>query len=349
MSNSLVYATLTPRYTIIRNLDSSLYGSVELALDNETKCTVCVKVSDKNRSNNGHSKRGPIIVLENVRQEAKILKFLTEQRNGNNSIVQYVDELEDNNYHYLITEYCERDLFFTLKALEKNSFPYFTEAEARVYFRQLIQAVSFLHKNHIAHVDLSIENICLANGNKVKLIDFGLAIVHPNSPNYKSIFLESTDNNNKNNESKLLKVQVESGDPNVQFQCKAFKTSIRKQADPDQVYSKPGKEAYISPELFYNEEWNAYQNDCYALGVILFLMVAGRPPYTQINDSWFQLIYFGKWKQRYQTIIARETFGHLSASVIDLIDNIIKPCKVRYTLTQMLEHKWMQDETKQEI
>lgn len=52
-----------------------------------------------------------------------------------------------------------------------------TERACAVFVRQICEAMEFIHRNSILHLDLKPENImCLTReGNRIKLIDFGLA------------------------------------------------------------------------------------------------------------------------------------------------------------------------------
>lgn len=49
-----------------------------------------------------------------------------------------------------------------------------TEAESRGFFRQIVNAVAYLHGLGYAHRDLKPENVLLDRDKNVKLIDFGL-------------------------------------------------------------------------------------------------------------------------------------------------------------------------------
>ncbi|KAI7863546.1 kinase-like domain-containing protein [Spinellus fusiger] len=58
-----------------------------------------------------------------------------------------------------------------------------SEGRARLFSRQIVSALDYMHRNSIVHRDLKIENILIdKSGRNVKLIDFGLSnLFHPNN------------------------------------------------------------------------------------------------------------------------------------------------------------------------
>jgi 5'-AMP-activated protein kinase catalytic alpha subunit len=50
-----------------------------------------------------------------------------------------------------------------------------TEPQCKLIFRQLIEAVAYLHSRKLAHRDLKPENILIDDSDRIKLIDFGLS------------------------------------------------------------------------------------------------------------------------------------------------------------------------------
>ncbi|XP_066292021.1 uncharacterized protein [Branchiostoma lanceolatum] len=79
--------------------------------------------------------------------------------------------LEDQRNVYLVMEYAPNgDLHDYI-----NTKGHLDEAESRALFRQLIEAVAYLHRARVVHRDIRPENCLLAEGNQLKLADFGFA------------------------------------------------------------------------------------------------------------------------------------------------------------------------------
>ena len=50
------------------------------------------------------------------------------------------------------------------------------ENQCRIIFRQLADAVAYLHTKNVVHRDLKLDNILVDENNGVKLIDFGFSV-----------------------------------------------------------------------------------------------------------------------------------------------------------------------------
>jgi len=100
-----------------------------------------------------------------------------------------------------------------------------------------------------------------------------------------------------------------------------------------------GTRGYMAPEILEGQPYG-YESDIFAAGVILFIMLAGFPPfqYATAQDWWFQKLQTGRhslfWKAH-----TRQAF--FSEDAKDFINKILEPNPAeRITLSQILEHPW---------
>ncbi|QRW11398.1 3-phosphoinositide dependent protein kinase-1 [Ceratobasidium sp. AG-Ba] len=116
---------------------------------------------------------------------------------------------------------------------------------ARYYTAQIVDAVGWMHGMGVIHRDLKPENILLDEAFRVRITDFGSA-------------------------------RVESGNPDAPS---APGTDGGSAQVPDQRASSfVGTAEYVSPELLINNVTSRC-SDVWAIGCIIFQMLAGRPPF----------------------------------------------------------------------
>jgi serine/threonine protein kinase len=86
------------------------------------------------------------------------------------NIVKFIDFSETQNNIYFFLEYCNQGDLEKL-AKQRGKLP---EAEALVYFKQIVSGCKYLYDQNVIHRDLKPENILMHN-NTCKIADFGFA------------------------------------------------------------------------------------------------------------------------------------------------------------------------------
>ena len=177
--------------------------------------------------------------------EIKILSLLDHP-----NIVRLFEVIEDDKYYNLLEELCTGGELLTRAQTEQLK----EKGIARI-FNQIMSGVAYIHRMGIVHRDLKLENILFSSEDPlspIKIIDFGF-----------SVFM------NKSNE--ITKDKEKDGETDLKkFGFKRLK-------------SKVGTLYYISPEIIkgsYDEKC-----DIWACGVILYILLAGYPPFTGNTDK----------------------------------------------------------------
>ena len=223
---------------------------------------------------------------------------------------------------YLITESNGLDFFDFLDSLSDNKLD---EAECKIFFKEMVKILAQLHKIGIAHGDISIENFCIDIDDKIRLIDFEMALISPTSKYYRLI--------NNNLQTKYIEIVTDTvTDTTTDIICKisSFKTV--------------GKRAFVSPERQHantdnSKSYSAYKDDIFSMGVILFSMLTGHTLFdNNISlEKKLDMINNDLWLEKYDKTI----LGDISDECKDLMKNILKPETNRYNLDQIMNHPWL--------
>nr|XP_034979156.1 NUAK family SNF1-like kinase 2 [Zootoca vivipara] len=151
---------LRHRYEFLETLGKGTYGKVKKARERSGKL-VAIKSIRKDKIKDEQD-------LVHIRREIEIMSSLNHPH-----IIAVHEVFENSSKIVIVMEYASKgDLYDYISERQR-----LTEQEARHFFRQVVSAIYYCHKNGIVHRDLKLENILLdANGN-IKIADFGLSNV----------------------------------------------------------------------------------------------------------------------------------------------------------------------------
>jgi len=106
------------------------------------------------------------------------------------------------------------------------------------------------------------------------------------------------------------------------------------------MYTECGTPGYMAPEMFNNQGYDAVKSDLWACGVIVFIMLAGFPPFQKphLNDWWFQKLHSGRHHLFWQ---AHARSHYFSRIFMDFINKLLCPDPAkRFTVADIISHEW---------
>uniref|UniRef100_A0A914DQM9 non-specific serine/threonine protein kinase n=1 Tax=Acrobeloides nanus TaxID=290746 RepID=A0A914DQM9_9BILA len=149
--------TLADRYRMTKKVGDGTFGEVSLAKKLDTGDIVAIKRMKK--------KFYSWEEAMNLR-EIKSLKKLNHP-----NIIKLREVIRENDVLYFVFEFMQENLYELMKDRDR----YFPENVLRNIIYQVLQGLSFMHKNGFFHRDMKPENIMCNGTELVKIADFGLA------------------------------------------------------------------------------------------------------------------------------------------------------------------------------
>uniref|UniRef100_A0A5B6Z892 non-specific serine/threonine protein kinase n=1 Tax=Davidia involucrata TaxID=16924 RepID=A0A5B6Z892_DAVIN len=156
-------SNLKDLYVLGEQLGWGQFGVIRACSDKLTGEVLACKSIAKDR----------LVTADDVRSIKLEIEIMT-RLSGHPNVVDLKAVYEEEDHVHLVMELCAGGELF--HQLEKHG--RFSEAEARVLFRHLMQVVMYCHDKGVVHRDLKPENILLATkatSSPIKLADFGLA------------------------------------------------------------------------------------------------------------------------------------------------------------------------------
>ena len=158
-------ANIEDYYVMVKKLGEGSFGNVYRCQSAMTGNVYACKKMNKKKIKNKNRFKTEIDLLR-----------MTDHPN----IIKLYDIFEDEEYIYLIMEECSGGEFFDTLAKKAQQKIMYTEKDAAKIFKQILEAVNYLHAHGVCHRDLKPENILfstMADDSTLKLIDFGLSKV----------------------------------------------------------------------------------------------------------------------------------------------------------------------------
>ena len=204
-------------------------------------------------------------IFQRFQREVKIARTLDHP-----GVVRSLDGGEHRTEPYLVLEYVEADDFRQrLREMDGRA----PVSVALDWGRQLAATLQYLHEHGVTHRDLKPENLLVTSDGKLKVIDFGTALL-----------------------------------------AGAKRLTWR------HLTEGVGTPDYMSPEQIQGERGDP-RSDIYAWGVIMYELLAGRPPYT--GDNWMAVMAGHLTR-------TPEPLAKLNVEVPPALDAIIRKALRRY-------------------
>ncbi|XP_037758132.1 maternal embryonic leucine zipper kinase isoform X1 [Chelonia mydas] len=150
------YEEILKYYELYETVGTGGFAKVKLGRQLLTGEKVAIKIMDKLALGDD---------LPRVKTEIDAMKNLSHQH-----ICRLYHVIETSKKIFMVLEYCPGgELFDYIISKDRLS-----EEEARIFFRQIVSAIAYVHSQGYAHRDLKPENLLIDAEHNLKLIDFGL-------------------------------------------------------------------------------------------------------------------------------------------------------------------------------
>eukprot|EP01084_Bolivina_argentea_P007324 13760_1 len=257
----------TTAIKITNTLQGTVWKANRINKSNKTKSSV-IKVTNKFLYQNSAAIIDNKLyrVSEDIISEKDILKYLSQDKNCPDSIVQFQGFLQTADDYWLIMEYGGESLFdFVTKAhqlikrgvIDRENW----NKMVIVIFKQMIECISYIHSKNVAHFDISLENFLI---NDVKI---GIK----SDSNIEKIMFDVND------------VHIKLCDFGLAHKFTKYNFVSKKWC---------GKTAYKSPEVYNKQnKFLADMNDIWCIGICYFMLLTGGNPWCFAHESDKAFVY----------------------------------------------------------
>ena len=264
----------------------------------------------------GHGASGEVTLVTNKRNGEKYACKVVQKDGGMNDAssmsteIEIMKRLRHRNICSMIELYeSSKCLWIVLELVSKGdlrsyvaSSEHYTESVAATYFKQILEAVHYMHSRGVVHRDLKLDNIMVNGDGIIKVVDFGLSAL------------------------------CELGDKGYDLEL----SSKRKRYD--KIMDMWGTPNMYSPELIAGGY--GPQTDIWSLGCVLYELLIGAQAFPFYEGETEEELYSRIKSASYDKTALRD--HGISADAMDLLSHLLKPSPTsRYSASEALQHKWI--------
>ena len=157
-------------YEIGHTLGKGAYAVVKICTNKITKERFAVKIYEKSKLNDNSKKKC-------VYREIEILK-----RINHNNIAKLYDVINTDKQIMILQELVNGISLREYYNNEIRNQKGISEHKSKIFktiFKQIFEAMNYIHKRNIAHRDIKLENILMTRNYEIKIIDFGFGMYNP--------------------------------------------------------------------------------------------------------------------------------------------------------------------------
>ncbi|KAJ3128758.1 hypothetical protein HK098_003524 [Nowakowskiella sp. JEL0407] len=311
-------------FEFLKTLGSGAFGIVKLVRERSTGEIYAMKIIRKSTT--------IIKGYENHIRAERDLLSLASERVDTKWITKLIYSFQDTDYLYFVMEFLQGGDMLGLLIKEDV----FKEDVAKFYAAEMVLALEEIHSLGIVHRDIKPDNFLITADGHIRLSDFGLAtdMHYIRSSDYYTQHRAETERQLSNSLSML---SISLSPPTSPEKPKVLHRRS------ETCYSVVGTNNYIAPEILSGQGYDQ-RCDWWSLGVIIFEMLYGYPPFASESkqNTKKKIVSWRKYLRFPSSIRVSNEAKDLITKLICHKEDRITP-ETKPLLQSLKYHPWFED------